>query len=78
MCSKRHEEDEKVLGRPLCASCYHYEEAVLFNAGVSELWRRTTIYAFRTLGSLTDMSVRQVTKSLRLTYVKVVEFQRRG
>jgi hypothetical protein len=51
---------------------------VLFNASVSELWRRTTIYALRALGNLAGMSVRSVAKEVRLSYVKVVEFQRRG
>jgi hypothetical protein len=51
---------------------------VLFNAGVSELWRRTTIYALRALGSLLGMSAREAARRLRLSYVKVVEFQRRG
>ncbi len=51
---------------------------MLFNAGVSELWRRTTIYALRALGSLLGMSAREAARCLRLSYVKVVEFQRRG
>ena len=51
---------------------------MLFNASVSELWRRTTIYALRALGNLAGMSVRAVAKEVRLSYVKVVEFQRRG
>jgi hypothetical protein len=51
---------------------------VLFNAGVSELWRRTTIYALRALGSLLGMSAREAARQLRLSYVKVAEFQRRG
>jgi len=51
---------------------------VLFNASVSELWRRTTIYALRALGNLAGMSVRAVAKEVRLSYVKVAEFQRRG
>ena len=58
--------------------CYDYEGAVLFNAGVSELWRRTTIYALRALGALLGMSAREAARNLRLSYVKVVEFQRRG
>jgi hypothetical protein len=51
---------------------------VLFNASVSELWRRTTIYALRALGNLAGLSVRSVAKEVRLSYVKVVEFRRRG
>ena len=51
---------------------------MLFNASVSELWRRTTIYALRALGNLAGVSVRSMAKQVRLSYVKVVEFQRRG
>ena len=58
--------------------CYDYEGAVLFNLTVSELWRRTSIYILRALGELSGMSVRQVGKAVRLSYIKVVEFQRRG
>jgi hypothetical protein len=51
---------------------------VLFNASVSELWRRTIIYALRALGNLVGLSVRTIAKQVRLSYVKVIEFQRRG
>ena len=78
VCSVRHAEPDVLLGQALCADCYDYEGAVLFNIGVSELWRRTTIYALRSLGSLLGMSARETARRLRLSYVKVVEFQRRG
>ncbi len=78
VCATRHDEDDEALGQALCPDCYDYEGAVRFNAGVSELWRRTTIYALRALGSLAAMSAREAARRLRLSYVKVVEFQRRG
>jgi hypothetical protein len=78
VCGRRHDEDDDQLGQALCPRCYDYEGAVLFNAGVSELWRRTTIYALRALGSLLGMSARESARRLRLSYVKVVEFQKRG
>jgi hypothetical protein len=77
-CSARHDDSDELLGQALCPDCYDYQGAVLFNAGVSELWRRTTIYALRSLGSLLGMSARQSARQLRLSYIKVVEFQRRG
>jgi hypothetical protein len=77
-CGRRHSESDPLLGQAICPSCYGYDAAVLFNASVSELWRRTTIYALRALGNLAGMSVRAVAKEVRLSYVKVVEFQRRG
>ena len=78
VCNLRHGESDALLGQALCADCYDYEGAVLFNAGVSELWRRTTIYALRSLGALMGLSSRQAATQLRLSYVKVVEFQKRG
>ncbi len=78
VCRARHAPEDELVGGPLCADCYDHEGAVLFNAGVSELWRRTTIYALRALGSLLGMSARTAARTLRLSYVKVVEFQRRG
>jgi hypothetical protein len=78
VCGRRHDEEDDQIGQSLCPQCYDYEGAVLFNAGVSELWRRTTIYALRALGSLLGMSAREAARRLRLSYVKVVEFQRRG
>jgi hypothetical protein len=78
VCGHRHRDDDEALGQALCGSCYDYEAAVLFNASVSELWRRTTIYALRALGNVAGLSVRSVATQVRLSYVKVVEFQRRG
>ncbi len=78
VCGRRHDESDELLGQAICPDCYDYEGAVLFNAGVSELWRRTTIYALRALGSLLGMSAREAARKLRLSHVKVVEFQRRG
>lgn len=77
VCGAQHHDDE-LVGTPLCPACYDYRSAVLFNASVSELWRRTTIYGLRELGRLAGFTVRQAAKELRLSYVKVVEFQRRG
>ncbi|HUA96150.1 MAG TPA: replication initiator, partial [Acidimicrobiales bacterium] len=77
-CDCRHSANDELLGQALCPACYDYEGAVLFNLSVSELWRRTSIYILRALGELAGLSVRQVGRTVRLSYVKVVEFQRRG
>lgn len=77
-CRRTHRANDHLLGQALCPDCYDYEAAILFNAGVSELWRRTTIYALRSLGTLLGLRAREAARSLRLSYVKVVEFQKRG
>lgn len=77
-CHSHHRDDDPILGTPLCSRCYDYTAAVVFNARVTELWRRTSIYALRALGELVGTSTRCVAQEVRLSYVKVVEYQKRG
>ena len=77
-CVVHHDANDQLLGEAICASCYDYEAAVLFNAQLSELWRRTSIYARRHLARLSGMTARALDQTIRLSYVKVAEFQRRG
>lgn len=66
------------MGTPLCADCYDYEAAVIWQANVGRLWERFCIYLPRHLARHSGVAVALVRESLRLSYVKVVEFQRRG
>lgn len=77
-CWKRHGDDDKDVGRPLCARCFDYEGQVLWNALAPELWRRTTIYLRRTLARIAGMKLKEFERVVRLSYVKVAEYQRRG
>jgi hypothetical protein len=73
-CGQRHKEDEACLGKPLCPDCYDYNAAVVWNAHAPELWRRTVIGIRRRLAKLAKAHGVRV----KLSYVKVAEFQRRG
>jgi hypothetical protein len=77
-CHHHHRESDEVIGSPLCPDCYDYERSVLWNATCPELWRRTTIYVRRELARLCDMNVKELDQSVRLSFAKVAEFQRRG
>ena len=77
-CHLRHRDNDPVLGHPICPDCYDYERSVLWNATCPELWRRTTIYVRRELARLCDMNVKELDRSVRLSFAKVAEFQRRG
>jgi hypothetical protein len=77
-CHLRHHADDPLLGHPICSDCYDYERSVLWNATCPELWRRTTIYVRRELARLCDMNVTELDRSVRLSFAKVAEFQRRG
>jgi hypothetical protein len=77
-CHRRHRDGDRVLGQPICPDCYDYERSVLWNATCPELWRRTTIYVRRELARLCGVSVKELDRSVRLSFAKVAEFQRRG
>jgi hypothetical protein len=77
-CWIAHQADDPLLGEPLCADCYDYDGSIVWNALVGELWRRTTIYLGRTLARLAGTTARELDQQVRLSYAKVVEYQRRG
>ena len=77
-CPHRHTENDPRLGRALCADCYDYDTAVLFNAHAADLWRRFTTYLPRHLARLAGLSVTELRALARIRYVKVAEYQHRG
>jgi hypothetical protein len=77
-CGRVHAEDDPRLGEPLCLECFDHTGAVIWNNALSELWRRTTIYLPRVLARLTGMTHKRLREQVRIAYVKVAEYQRRG
>ncbi|HWE70214.1 MAG TPA: replication initiator, partial [Acidimicrobiales bacterium] len=77
-CFERHSWDDRRLGSPLCAACFDYRGAVLWNAHASRLFQRTRERIVREVAHSGSVPVREVGDVFRLSYVKVVEFQRRG
>ena len=77
-CPVRHEEADPALGQPLCPECYDYAGAVLWNAHAGALWRRTTIRMTRILATRAGVSRTEIGDLVRLSFVKVAEFQTRG
>jgi hypothetical protein len=77
-CVARHRSDDPVVGEAICPACYDWEGAVLFNSSLSDLFRRTSIYARRNLARVSGQTVREFDASARLSYLKVAEMQRRG
>ncbi len=77
-CWHKHDQDDAVLGVPLCGDCYAYDQAVIWNALAPQLWRRTTIYLRRALARLAGRTVAGLAREVRVSYVKVAEFQARG
>jgi hypothetical protein len=77
-CPRIHRENDPQLGTPMCPDCYDYAGHVLFNALAPELWRRFTIYLPRQLARLAGITQDQLRAEVRVRFVKVAEYQRRG
>jgi len=77
-CRRCHSEDHPSVGEPLCAECFDYRGAVLWNAHVPRLWAATMHRLYREVAALARLSTAQLRWVCRLSYLKVVEFQARG
>jgi hypothetical protein len=77
-CWQRHDPDDPRLGEPLCARCYQAGAQVLWNAMAGRLWSRTTIYLYRTLAKAVGMSEAELRGTVRISFAKVAEYQKRG
>jgi len=76
-CGAVHDAAEARVGEPLCGDCYDYGTHVLFTWWAPELWRRFTIALRRQLAA----AIRDAGDDpyrVRVSFVKVVEFQRRA
>jgi len=77
-CWHKHDQGDVSLGTPLCPECYDYTAAVVWNALAPILWRRTTIYLRRALARLSGRTTANLAREVRVSYVKVAEYQARG
>jgi hypothetical protein len=76
-CFARHDQADAILGQPLCADCYDYNAHVVWNHHAGELWRRTTIAITRRIRRTAKR--RGINpRTIKLSYGKVAEMQRRG
>lgn len=70
-CGKRHKPGYLLLGAPVAPSKFDYDRAASWNNALPELWRRFLIDLDRELNP-------GEAKNYAISYVKVVEVQRRG
>jgi hypothetical protein len=77
-CAIRHDPESPILGTPVCARCFDYRGAVLWNAQSARLWNRTIEQARRRLALDVGIAPNEFRRHARLSYLKVAEFQRRG
>ena len=77
-CGLRHEEQDRLLGLPICNQCFRYREAALWNAHASRLWTSTILQTRRNLASRIGVSRVELPRYAAVHYLKVAEMQRRG
>ncbi|WP_374224106.1 replication initiator [Streptomyces sp. ISL-66] len=77
-CGQHHSEDAAVLGTPLNPRAYDYAGAVLWNAHAGALWSRFTTYVRRELAQHLRMTQKALNVSVRVSFAKVAEYQKRG
>jgi hypothetical protein len=77
-CDQAHRGGDDKVGSALCPDCYDYPGAVIFNAVASKLWDRTMTAIRRSLAGHLGVGVRQLRDVVTVSFVKVVEYQRRG
>lgn len=76
-CWAIHDIGDEAVGQPICADCYDYVGHVLFTWHAPKLWHRFTI-RLRRLVAARLAQLGENPKALRVSYVKVVELQRRA
>ncbi|MFE2350391.1 replication initiator protein RepSA [Kitasatospora cineracea] len=77
-CGTVHPAGAPVLGTPLDPDAYDYAHAVLWNNHAPDLWRRFTVYLFRTLAKMAGLTQRDFKEQAKVSFGKVAEYQRRG
>ncbi|WNZ08687.1 replication initiator [Streptomyces sp. 11x1] len=77
-CGRAHLEDDPALGTPLDPDRYDYRAAVLWNAHAGALWARFTTYLRQQLASRAGITRTALRHSVKVSYAKVAEYQRRG
>jgi len=77
-CHLVHDDDDADIGQAICADCFDYPAAVVWNALAGELWRRTTIALRRALAAHAGIPASRLSDHARVSFTKVVEYQRRG
>ena len=77
-CHRQHILGDPLIGTPFCTQCYDYESAVLWNASAGALWNRFVLHVRRVVAAMGRVPASRLNEHVRISFSKVVEFQRRG
>ncbi|EWT06661.1 replication initiation protein [Intrasporangium chromatireducens Q5-1] len=78
VCHAVHDDQDRLLGQPLCPDCYDYTGHVIWQWWAPELWRRFTITTRRHLAKALGVPQSRLPNVVTLQYAKVAEYQHRG
>jgi len=77
-CPRVHLDGDPLVGSALCELCYRYDLAVLWNASAGRLWNAFCIQVRRRVAEATGIPRTHLNEHVRVSFAKVVEYQRRG
>ncbi|WP_329145396.1 plasmid replication initiator protein [Streptomyces niveus] len=77
-CPATHDATDPFVGQPLCPGCYDYPAHVLWHAYAGRLWKAFTDNLYHHLAARTGHSRSALRRTVRISYAKVAEYQRRG
>ncbi|WP_413787847.1 replication initiator [Streptomyces platensis] len=77
-CPATHDPADPLAGQSLCPDCYDYPAHVLWHAHAGRLWKAFTDNLYNHLAALTGRTRTGLRRTLRISYAKVAEYQRRA
>ncbi|MEU1804345.1 replication initiator [Streptomyces sp. NPDC019937] len=77
-CPAIHDVADPRTGQPLCPDCYDYPGHVLWHAHAGRLWKAFTDNLYNHLAARVGRTRTSLRRSLRISYAKVAEYQKRA
>ncbi|MEU8822460.1 replication initiator [Streptomyces sp. NPDC048636] len=77
-CPAFHDVAERLVGQPLCPDCYDYPAHILWHAHAGRLWKAFTDNLYNHLAARVGRTRTGLRHSLRISYAKVAEYQKRA
>ncbi|WP_338058613.1 replication initiator [Streptomyces noursei] len=77
-CPATHDASDPLGGQPLCPDCYDYPAHILWHAHAGRLWKAFTDNLYNHLAARTGRTRTGLRRSVRISYAKVAEYQKRA
>ncbi|MET8680919.1 replication initiator [Streptomyces sp. NPDC004647] len=77
-CPAVHTDTDPSVGQPLCPDCYDYSAHILWHAHAGRLWKAFTDNLYNHLAARTGLTRTGLRRTVRISYAKVAEYQRRS